>query len=95
MLRPDLPQGSGSRLLLRRLWRTLHLPGPLGLCSCCCHMSAVSHAPPQERGRAVVAGVVSWGLECGRQQWPGVYARVDQVPASTSTTPYYVCRTQA
>ena len=41
-------------------------------------LCAVLHLP-QEGGRAVVGGVVSWGLECGREQWPGVYARVDQV----------------
>ena len=30
----------------------------------------------EENGRYVVAGVVSWGYDCGSYGYPGVYARV-------------------
>ena len=30
----------------------------------------------EKSGRYVVAGVTSWGYDCGAQGYPGVYARV-------------------
>ena len=30
----------------------------------------------ERQGRYVVAGVTSWGYDCGAQGYPGVYARV-------------------
>lgn len=32
----------------------------------------------QKFGRSVIVGIVSWGMDCGSQVYPGVYARVFQ-----------------
>ena len=29
-------------------------------------------------GRSAIVGIVSWGMDCGSQTYPGVYARVYQ-----------------
>lgn len=32
-----------------------------------------------DKGRSVLTGVVSWGIQCGNSRYPGVYARVSHV----------------
>ena len=39
-------------------------------------------------GRSAIVGIVSWGMDCGSQTYPGVYARVyQQMTWITETIP--------
>ena len=43
------------------------------------HLGPLIHYENGKGGPATLVGIVSWGIECATINWPGYYARVNQV----------------